>query len=112
MNPIKKKEKRGTSLSIKSLLKDDVGYRTGNKAGDGAPLTNAAADVGAADINQRGVDQTHIGGQGCLVDGRILTRINDNGVSLEELVVTIPLGKTLPVVAANEQRELMLGIVG
>ena len=73
-------------------------------------LTDALPDFGAADIDQAHAHDLHIGRQSLTVDGKALTRIDNDIMMSQDFVVLIPLAEFRPVVTAKQQSELPVGV--
>ena len=56
------------------------------------------------------MDEAHACGQGALVDGCVGAWIDDDGIATEQVVVAVPLREALPVVASDEEGEMMVGL--
>ena len=68
------------------------------------------ANLCGTDIKQGRVDHPHSGGKCIFVYETSRTSVDEDSETTDNLFGMIPSGETLPVVGANHQRELMLGM--
>jgi len=80
-----------------------------DKVGDGQTLGNASAYLGAADVEQGNVEHADRGWQLRTVYLAASARIDGDGEAVDYLLRLIPAVEMLPVVAANDERELAVG---
>ena len=73
---------------------------------DGLSLTDAVADICAADVDKRRADDTHTRRQVLLINDRTTPGIDHDVVIGKDFVVFMPFPESLPVVAADEKGEL------
>ena len=99
------------SILLLPVLCQHLCHPRRNKVVYGQALCHALAYLRAADIDEWHAQKTHIGRQRRLSYTRALAGIDYNVIICKNLVMGIPIAKTLPVVSTDDEGKGAVGIV-
>ena len=110
-------------LSVEMLLFQDHGHGGGHQSANAFPGLDSLSYLRAADIDERCFHDLDIWNRcrmlgvrcwwilvTCNLNLRPLSRIDHDGIVMKDVFVAVPLVESCPVVAANQNRELIVGV--